>query len=1194
MPCPRELPNAHRLVGDPVDVVTGANTEVARDFRLPGAVPLDWRRHYSSARAAARHALGRGHTHAYDRALRFDLDGMRYVGPLGAAVPFPALPADGDLARSAGLTLRRLGAHRYEVSEADGTVTEFVVTDGARAAPPAALLLAGARAEFWYGEDGRLAAIDLGGGRTVRVSHTPAGEIRQLVLVDAAGRADLTLAAYEYDAAGNLVGVRDAYGLTLSFAYDAGNRMVRRTDRRGYSFHFAYDEAGRCVHSRGEDGAHEVRLSYRPAERRTVVTQADGGVWTYAYDEAGAVTEISGPCGARETIEYDDQGRVAAVTDEHGDVTRRVYDDRGALLGTVLPAGEFAADGAAPRVRHPAHGRVPLGPLQWEYGRVGLARAADAPAIDAPAIDAPARAPIAPESLAPAGAVADLPLAIQALARSDGNLGLAGAPAPGAAAPVYDALGTLLQTQGLLGGVRRYAYDANGSVRRIVDADGRSYLFDHASADFRHRTVDPLGHASTSASDAVGRLTAFADPAGGVSRYRYDLRGRLVAIGRHGQTVDVYTRGRGGGVAERHDGQGALVAATELGPGGLVLARRFASGAEHRFAYDEHGRVVSAADEEGETTAAYNALGALTADLRDGTGVEHRYSRFGRRVATTVFGRFTTDYLAPAPHVRVVRDPTGREHRVELAGPHVYRRTLANGTTEIAGYAPAGVCAYKAVGRGHGPGAWWVRRYAHSAEGDLLHVDDSRAGHSSYEYDAAHRLTASHGAAGEGRFEYDPAGNLTTQPGLARAEFGEGNRLLSADGATFDHDARHRVCARRGRGAEWRYEHDALGRLVRASSEGVDWAAGYDALGRRVWTRSAGATTRYAWDADRLAAEVGPDGALRVYVYADEHALSPIVFVDYAGVDADPASGRAYYLFHDHLAAPVRVEDDAGRAVWSARREPYGRTAITRRVGDGPPVDLRLRLPGHHYDPETGLHYNGARYYSPDLGRYLEPDPWGVNGGPNLYAYTPNPLLRVDVRGLCPVDEPTKTTPPPAPDEEGTTPGSERPTLPPGAMDFAMERVNGGSVVIMGTTQFVGAVKADIQRMQGVPAGLELLARVEANHRDNGTQIVIQGPISPPTCRSPEASRHSPTSSDVMYTPQNMDPSARPQNAGTDAVLFHEMSHGEHAQRGASQTHLPATSPGYPNREEQVTVAEENEYRRQCGNPPRADHRDPG
>ncbi|WP_294739061.1 RHS repeat-associated core domain-containing protein, partial [uncultured Pseudomonas sp.] len=80
-----------------------------------------------------------------------------------------------------------------------------------------------------------------------------------------------------------------------------------------------------------------------------------------------------------------------------------------------------------------------------------------------------------------------------------------------------------------------------------------------------------------------------------------------------------------------------------------------------------------------------------------------------------------------------------------------------------------------------------------------------------------------------------------------------------------------------------------------------------------------------------------------------------------------------------------------------------------------------LRFQGQYFDPESGLHYNRHRYYNPDVGRYLTPDPVKLAGGLNGYQYVPSPTGWVDPLGLnsCPggdeckptaeIEEPNKT-----------------------------------------------------------------------------------------------------------------------------------------------------------------------------------------
>ena len=64
-------------------------------------------------------------------------------------------------------------------------------------------------------------------------------------------------------------------------------------------------------------------------------------------------------------------------------------------------------------------------------------------------------------------------------------------------------------------------------------------------------------------------------------------------------------------------------------------------------------------------------------------------------------------------------------------------------------------------------------------------------------------------------------------------------------------------------------------------------------------------------------------------------------------------------------------------------------------------IDNTIFYAGESFDTSTGLYYDRARYYDPQLGRFISQDPIGYNGGMNLYAYCgDNPTDAVDPNGL--------------------------------------------------------------------------------------------------------------------------------------------------------------------------------------------------
>jgi len=104
-------------------------------------------------------------------------------------------------------------------------------------------------------------------------------------------------------------------------------------------------------------------------------------------------------------------------------------------------------------------------------------------------------------------------------------------------------------------------------------------------------------------------------------------------------------------------------------------------------------------------------------------------------------------------------------------------------------------------------------------------------------------------------------------------------------------------------------------------------------------------------------------------------------------------TGVSYFLT-DHLNSTSALTDPTGTVVESLNYDSFGNNAGSTRT--------RYTYTGRELDPDTGLFYYFARYYDPQLGRFLSEDPIEMEGGINYYAYVSNdPAGFNDPFGLC-------------------------------------------------------------------------------------------------------------------------------------------------------------------------------------------------
>jgi len=171
----------------------------------------------------------------------------------------------------------------------------------------------------------------------------------------------------------------------------------------------------------------------------------------------------------------------------------------------------------------------------------------------------------------------------------------------------------------------------------------------------------------------------------------------------------------------------------------------------------------------------------------------------------------------------------------------------------------------------------------------------------------------------------------------------------------------------------------------------------YDALGGRVSrTAAVGGAKVHVLDQaaplKNVLVQRASNGTIeRYYIYAPGFGLV-------AHIDAD---GTARYYHGDHLGSTIALTDASGNVTDQFAYTPYGE--LMARTGAGN-TDTPYTFCGRHgvYWEGGALYHMKARYYRADLARFISPDPLGIEGGVNLYAYANgDPVRFLDALGLC-------------------------------------------------------------------------------------------------------------------------------------------------------------------------------------------------
>jgi RHS repeat-associated protein len=115
-----------------------------------------------------------------------------------------------------------------------------------------------------------------------------------------------------------------------------------------------------------------------------------------------------------------------------------------------------------------------------------------------------------------------------------------------------------------------------------------------------------------------------------------------------------------------------------------------------------------------------------------------------------------------------------------------------------------------------------------------------------------------------------------------------------------------------------------------------------------------------------------------------------------AMVNDDSIDTNVYFAHNNYMNMPRLFTDEYKNVVWSGDFTPFGE--LYNEYGS---ISNVIRFTGQYKNIESEYFYNYFRDYEAGLGRYLQSDPIGLNGGINTYAYVGgNPVNYTDPLGL--------------------------------------------------------------------------------------------------------------------------------------------------------------------------------------------------
>ena len=860
----------------------------------------------------------------------------------------------------------------------------------------------GRTTQFIYGADGLIDTITDPNGRVTTFEHDVDKNLIRIT------EPDMSTKRFEYNDAHALLAQMDKLNRATTYAYDGKGNVIRTIRPDGSSVSYESSATRLAGSDKGSmDNPFMVGLESDMGNR---YIDSKGNITTFITNDYGDIVGQVNALGGRRSFVRDENNNLTLRTDENGNSVTYTYDTYGNLLTQTNPVGTVKFDYLAnpkenfhqPVAITDAKGNkisISYGP----YGNVIETRDAENNLTEfsyrrryllASTFNNSTKAGLhyRYDDNGNVKEIRDAYHQLLALNTYDnvGNLLASTDAMDNTTTFTYDSLSRVRTRTDAQNGVVTFNYDAGGNLLSYTDQKNKTSSFSYDDANNLVKRTDPLGMSEIFIYDTNRNLIERTDRNGNIIAYRYDSLNRPVS-------------------------------------------KIFPDGNKVSYSYDAKGNMLSSENPHAKLEFSYDELDRVTTAARRNLGITLGYSfdKNSNRVAlidasNIGFGDVSydynkRDYLVKLGH-QFDRDPNGID--INYKGHRRESLIFPNGVSANYEWIPGKMNQLENLSNKKESKIISSFDYQYNLNDFVTEQTVTRSGISInsnrvYSYDSLNQLTSATKSLGTGpeTFTYDIMGNRLQRDGdTTDSTFNDNHQLTDDKNFTYDYDNNGNLVKRVNSLTNevmeffWDYENRLI-KVTRKPSAGATATMTamykYDSFGRRIEKDINGEITKYIHDGSHIYLELNDNNIVQArYLHGDNIDESLRMIRTNTPFKNDSFPIQEFYYHRDRSGNITEVTNYDGDVVQSYVYDSFGNPTIYDDKGmkitqaDSSYLKNPFLFAGREYDSETGCYYYRARYFCPDMGRFISEELTGSDG-PHLYWFNlNNPLNYIDPDGF--------------------------------------------------------------------------------------------------------------------------------------------------------------------------------------------------